>query len=228
MRSISHPRIRQFLVQGFPGRFWPGWFVLVALVGSVWGQAAGTDRVERVVDGDTVVLEGLGRTRLIGVDTPETVRPGYPVERFGRQASAFASEQLTGRTVRLEFDKERRDNHGRSLAYLFLPDGRCFNRELIRRGLAFAYTLFPFKYRLEFLQLEDAARRKGVGMWGAVSKTIREGPLHGNRRSHVYHSANCEYFDCAQCTVELPSRYEAETRGFRPHWSCIGSRQTLE
>ncbi|MEJ2079046.1 MAG: thermonuclease family protein [Acidobacteriota bacterium] len=198
------------------------------LSGPLSGQSELADRVERVVDGDTVILARLGRTRLIGVDSPETVRPGYPVERFGRQASEFARRTLLGRNVRLEFDRERRDKHGRSLAYLYLPDGRCFDRELIRQGFAFAYTLYPFKYRLEYLRLEDEARRAGVGMWAAVPTRIRNGILHGNRRSHSYHSANCEYFNCPNCTVQFRSRYEAENQGFKPHWACIGSRQSAE
>lgn len=202
--------------------------VLVLLSGPLSGQSEPTDRVQRVVDGDTVILAGLGRTRLIGVDSPETVRPNYPLERFGPQASDFAHRILSGKTVRLEFDRERRDNYGRSLAYLYLPDGQCFNRELIRQGFAYAYTLYPFKYKLEFLQLEEQARRAGVGMWAAVPTRIRDGVFHGNRRSHSYHSANCEYFDCRNCTIEFASRYEAEKRGFRPHWACIGSRQSSE
>jgi len=101
-------------------------------------------------------------------------------------------------------------------------------RELIRQGFAFAYTLYPFKYRLEYLRLEDEARRAGVGMWAAVPTRIRNGILHGNRRSHSYHSANCEYFNCPNCTVQFRSRYEAENQGFKPHWACIGSRQSAE
>jgi micrococcal nuclease len=186
------------------------------------------DRVQRVVDGDTVILAGLGRARLIGVDTPETVKPGRPVARFGKQASEYAKRRLSGKTVQVEFDRERRDIHDRALVYLSLPDGQSFNRELIRQGLAFAYTLYPFRYRLEFLQLEDDARRKGTGMWAGVPARIRSGALHGNTRSHYYHSPNCEHFDCRNCTVEFTSRYEAERRGFRPHWSCIGSRQSTE
>ena len=58
--------------------------------------------VERVVDGDTIVVRGVGRVRLIGVDTPETVAPGRPVEFFGREASAFTKRLLEGRSVRLE------------------------------------------------------------------------------------------------------------------------------
>ncbi len=199
-----------------------------SLSGPLSGPADVSDRVQRVVDGDTVILARLGRTRLIGVDSPESVRPGYPVERFGRQAAEFARRTLTGQTVRLEFDRERRDDHGRVLAYLYLPNGTCFNRELIRQGFAFAYTLYPFRYRLEFLRLEDESRIEGTGMWAAVSPDIRNRALHGNRQSRVYHSTNCEFFDCRNCSVILPSRYEAEKSGFRPHWACIGDRQSIE
>ena len=69
-----------------------------------------TARVERVVDGDTVVLSGLGKARLIGVDTPE-VYGG--VECYGRAASAFAKRTLAGRRVRWRYDVERRDRYGR-------------------------------------------------------------------------------------------------------------------
>ncbi|MFZ0428419.1 MAG: thermonuclease family protein [Acidobacteriota bacterium] len=203
--------------------------VLFLLVGMALlsGQDGPTDRVQRVVDGDTVILEQLGRVRLIGVDSPESVRPGYPVERFGREAAQYARQVLTGQTVRLEFDRERRDAHGRALAYLYLPDGECFNRSLITRGMAFAYTLYPFRYRFEFLALEDKARQAGAGMWAAVPAEIRQGTLHGNTRSRVYHSSNCEYFDCRNCSVVLNSRLDAEKQGYRPHWACIGSRQFL-
>src|SRR5829696_8423304 len=90
-------------------------------------------RVERVVDGDTVVLSGLGKARLIGVDTPE-VYGG--VECYGRAASAYAKRTLTGRRVRWRYDVEERDRYGRALVYLWLADGRFFNSMLVRQGFA--------------------------------------------------------------------------------------------
>src|SRR5678815_262186 len=55
--------------------------------------------VTRVIDGDTIVVEGTGTVRLIGVDTPETVDPRQPVQYFGREASDFTKELATGKRV---------------------------------------------------------------------------------------------------------------------------------
>src|SRR3954469_17996825 len=85
-----------------------------------------TAAVQRVVDGDTVRLAGLGSVRLIGVDTPEVY--GGRVECFGPEASAFARSILRpGTRVRYRVGREPRDRYGRLLAYVWLTDGRLFN-----------------------------------------------------------------------------------------------------
>ena len=61
--------------------------------------------VKRVIDGDTIMLESSERVRLIGVDTPETVHPKKPVERFGKEASAFNRRMVEGKRARLEYDQ---------------------------------------------------------------------------------------------------------------------------
>ena len=124
--------------------------------------------VERVVDGDTIVVRGVGRVRLIGVDTPETVDPRRPVERFGKEASAFTKRLLEGRRVRLEYDQDRTDRYGRTLAYVYLPDGTFANAEIIRRGYGHACTRFPFRHRDRFRRIEREASAAGVGLWGAA------------------------------------------------------------
>ena len=89
------------------------------------GPASAVVRVMRVVDGDTIEvrLDGRGEdVRLIGVDTPETVKPDTPVQCFGERASHFTKRRLTGRRVRLVFGVERRDVYGRLLAYVYLAD----------------------------------------------------------------------------------------------------------
>src|SRR5687768_2219912 len=98
---------------------------------------AGLDvSVERVVDGDTIVVSGGERVRLIGVDTPETRDPRRPVGCFGKQASDFTAALLpAGSRVRLVGDVEQRDRYQRLLAYAYrLPDGLFVNAELLRRG----------------------------------------------------------------------------------------------
>jgi micrococcal nuclease len=134
------------------------------------GPASVTALVTRVVDGDTVEARIGGEAedvRLIGVDTPETVKPGEPVQCFGPQASRFAHGLLEGRRVRLVFGAERRDPYDRLLAYAYL-DGRFVNATLVRRGLARTLTIPPndrFAPRLRRLEL--AAARAGRGLWGA-------------------------------------------------------------
>lgn len=126
--------------------------------------------VTRVIDGDTVEAR-LGETvedvRLIGVDTPETVKPGAPVECFGRRASHFTKRRLEGRQVRLVLGVERRDDYGRLLAYVRVG-GRLVNADLVRRGLAESLTIPP-NDRLAplFRRLELDAARAGRGLWGA-------------------------------------------------------------
>ena len=122
--------------------------------------------VTRVIDGDTVVVEGIGTVRLIGVDTPETVDPRRPVQYFGKEASDFTKQLATGKRVRLEFDQDRMDRYGRTLAYVYLqPDNLLLNAEIIRQGYGFAYTQFPFRMMGQFRALEREAREAGRGLW---------------------------------------------------------------
>jgi micrococcal nuclease len=125
--------------------------------------------VTRVVDGDTIEVRLDGRSedvRLIGVDTPETVKPDTPVQCFGERASHFTKRRLTGRRVRLVFGVERRDVYGRLLAYVYLH-GRFFNPILVRRGLARSLTISPNdRFAPRFRRLELAAARAGRGLWG--------------------------------------------------------------
>jgi len=132
--------------------------------------ASATVVVTRVVDGDTVEVQLDGTeedVRYIGVDTPETVKPGEPVGCFGPQASAFNHRLVEGRRVRLVFGAERRDVYGRLLAYVYL-DGRFVNAELVRRGLARTLAIPPNdRFAGELKRLEIAAARAGRGLWGA-------------------------------------------------------------
>ncbi len=125
--------------------------------------------VLRAVDGDTVEVRIGGETedvRLIGVDTPETVEPGAPIQCFGPRASAFTHHLLDGRRARLVFGVERRDAYGRLLAYAYIGH-RFVNEELVRRGLARTLAIAPnTRYQAVFRRLELKAARSGRGLWG--------------------------------------------------------------
>jgi micrococcal nuclease len=132
-------------------------------------------QVKRVVDGDTFIATDGGadiRVRLIGVDTPETVHPNKPVEYFGKEASEFLKQLLTGKEVRLGYDpanaaSKHLDRYGRLLAYAWLlPDSLFVNAEIIRRGYGFAYVKYPFEYMEQFRAHEREARERQRGLWG--------------------------------------------------------------
>ena len=141
--------------------------------GAMAGPAAGertTVDVLRVVDGDTIEVDLDGTTedvRYIGVDTPETVKPGTPVECFGEQASDFNHELVEDQVVRLEFDRELRDDYGRLLAYVYVGE-EFVNAELVAGGYARTLEIEPNTSRAEQLgRLETEAGAAGRGLWGA-------------------------------------------------------------
>lgn len=126
--------------------------------------------IKKFVDGDTFWVDdgsekGL-KIRLIGVNTPETVHPRKPVEYYGKEASNYVKNRLTGKKVRLEFDVDRVDRYGRTLAYVFLKDGTFLNADLIKKGYGQVMTVPPnVKYSEKFLELERKARENNIGLW---------------------------------------------------------------
>ena len=128
--------------------------------------AEGEHQVLRVVDGDTLLLTSNARVRLIGVNTPETVRPDHPVEAWGPEASRFTQEFISRGPVRLTFDQERKDRFNRFLAYVWVDD-RLLNEELVRAGLARAELQFHYSSSMKkrFREAQQAAQRERVGLW---------------------------------------------------------------
>ena len=137
--------------------------------------------VTRVVDGDTIEVEitsvssgpGAGEAqvggqydvRLLGIDTPESVRPGTPVECFGREASAATKAFLEGEAIVLVKDVEETDQYDRLLRYVYLGSEMA-NARLVNNGYATAYTYPPnVRHADLFVQLERDARENDRGLW---------------------------------------------------------------
>ena len=127
----------------------------------------GAQRVRQVIDGDTITVSGVGVVRLIGVDAPEKTGSYRASEPFGDAATRFMRALLDGRDVRLEFDGPLKDPYNRTLAYVFLPDGRLANLEVIRAGWAETYRRFDYRRKADFLAAEREARTSRRGMWAA-------------------------------------------------------------
>ena len=130
-----------------------------------------------IYDGDTIKVEHVGKVRLLGIDTPEFensardkhyLRQGIKRSRLRQVADnalQFMISTAKDRHVTLHTDREARDRHGRTLAYVYLPDGQLLNQLLVEKGLAAVYRKFDFRLKQQFLQAEEVARRNQLGLW---------------------------------------------------------------
>lgn len=169
---------RLFKILGIPKAYWA---LATLILGAVFSFSSGcfsrnSDdvRVVRVVDGDTVDVDSGATVRYIGIDTPETRRrtsagwiPTGDVE--GEEAKKANDALVLGKKVRLEHDVQKKDKYGRTLAYVFVRENNrevLVQTELLRRGLAFLYTLPPnVRYVDVFLAAQKEARKNKAGVW---------------------------------------------------------------
>lgn len=140
--------------------------------------------VERVVDGDTIIVHVGGRrerVRLVGIDTPESVKPNTPVQCFAIEASNRTKSLLhPGTAVRLVGDVDQRDQYKRLLAYVYRTNDNLFvNLALVRDGYAVPYTFPPnVAHTSEFVAAAAQAREAGRGLWSACAPDQR--PSHAD------------------------------------------------
>jgi micrococcal nuclease len=131
-------------------------------------------KVVRVVDGDTLVLEHGVRVRFLGVNTPEIAHDDQPEEPLGQEAKEFTRKFIEGKSITLEYDQEREDQYGRTLAYVY-ADGQMLNEALIEAGFSEAVTRHP--YRSDRKRLFEAAEQraygKKLGIWAQAGRKPR-------------------------------------------------------
>ena len=143
-------------------------------------QQPGYYEVTHVSDGDTVSVDMNGKTesiRMIGVDTPESVKPNSPVQCFGHDASDFTKKNLSNTTIRLEADPagDNRDRYDRLLRYVYLQDGTLWNQRLIEQGYGFAYLSFQFSKQADFASAQSKAKGAKLGLWATCTPTLSSG-----------------------------------------------------
>lgn len=133
-----------------------------------------TFKVTKVIDGDTIEVNGGIKVRYIGIDTPEIGDSRKKVECYGREAAEFNKQLVEGKEVRLEKDISETDKFGRLLRYVYLPADRqgvndlFVNDYLVRQGYAYAATFPPdVKYQEQFREAEKEARENSRGLWSA-------------------------------------------------------------
>ena len=129
-------------------------------------------KADRVIDGDTFVTADSDYIRLVGVNAPELRKKSVEDSLFADSAAAFLKNLIEGRIIKLTFDRELYDYHGRLLAYAWVldvhgNDSLFVQAELLKAGVARIYH-YPkvMKYYYIFQNLKRTARRKRLGIWG--------------------------------------------------------------
>lgn len=211
--------------------------VTQALAASFSGQ------VITVIDGDTIdVLHNNKpeRIRLNGIDAPEKGMA------FGQAAKEYVLDMVALKMVTVEVKDT--DRYGRIVGDVILPDGRILNRDIVKAGYAWWYRKYSKDAALG--ELENGARIARKGLWrdpnpkppwewradtrgGGSDSRVEVGksattaraitsilPFHGNTRSGVFHQSSCKDYNCKNCIIDLSSRDEAISSGYKPCGMC--------
>lgn len=182
--------------------------------------------VSRAIDGDTIELDDGTKIRYIGINTPEVEQPG------GKEATEANRALVEGKKVRLEYDVQKQDKYGRTLAYVYLEDGTFVNAELVKQGYAQVATYPPnVKYVDLFQKSQREAQAEERGLWAESQREItrtkvEEEQLPKQNQSDIvyitktgtkYHRAGCRYLSKSSIPI---TRQEAIARGYTPCSVC--------
>ncbi|MBI4168157.1 MAG: thermonuclease family protein [Candidatus Aenigmarchaeota archaeon] len=115
--------------------------------------------VTKVIDGDTIVIAGGQRVRLLSIDTRERGENCYS------EAKQRLEELVLLKNITLERDREDKDQYDRLLRYIYTNES-FINLQMVKEGLAVAYIYEPsVKHRSQFIEAERAARSEGGCVW---------------------------------------------------------------
>jgi len=177
--------------------------------------------VRWVDDGDTIVLIDGRHVRYIGINAPEIRHGGRKAEPNGYEAKRFNKNLVLSRKVRLEFGKERTDQYGRLLAYVFLEDNTLVNQEMIENGYAYCLSRKPNdRYDEIFLKAQRRAMSARIGIWCQWQEESCR--YVGNRKSRRFHLETCPFGVkiSKKNKVFFSGKREAFWAGFAPCKKC--------
>lgn len=174
-----------------------GWlrFLVLVLWASLLCQSSAAlaeSLVREVNDGDTIVLQD-GRTiRYLGVNAPEEASDMNPAQPFAKEATQYNRNMVLGKTVRLEMDTETKDPFGRTLAYVYLPNGTIVNQAILAEGMA---QYFPYRQNMKhgklLLDAQRSAMQARKGLWQTWKE--KPGAYIANSRSLRFHEPGCPF-----------------------------------
>ena len=147
--------------------------------------------IRYVYDGDTAVLATGEEVRYLGVDAPEIGHEGEKSDFMALESRNYTLNLVRNASVRLEFDEEKKDRHGRLLAYVFLENGDMVNALMVRKGLASVLLKKPnTKYFSLLLECQRQAITEKRGIWNKPPEK-KESYYPANRDSHRFHRPTC-------------------------------------
>jgi endonuclease YncB( thermonuclease family) len=189
------------------------------------GQEVSADtcyRVRWVDDGDTIVLQQGRRVRYIGVNAPEIQHKDQQAQPLGYKAKAFNKKLVYQKSVWLEFDHEKQDQYGRTLAYVFLKDGTFVNAAMVVEGYAFYLYRRPnMNYNSMLLKSQRGAMRANKGIWRNWRE--QKATYVGNKRSKRFHLPSCSFAKKIKSgnRVLFSKKWNAFWAGYAPAKGCI-------
>jgi micrococcal nuclease len=178
--------------------------------------------VRWVDDGDSIVLQDGRHVRYIGINAPEIQHGDRHAELFGDQAKSLNKEWVFQKKVRLEYGREKKDRYGRTLAYLYLPDGLFLNAEMIVQGAAFHLYLRPnTRFTSLLIEKQREAMLAGRGLWQDWRESKAE--YIGNKRSRRFHLPTCPFAKKIKSTnkVIFPKKWNGFWAGYAPAKRCV-------
>jgi micrococcal nuclease len=132
--------------------------------------------VKEVIDGDTIILNTGDRIRYLGIDTPELHHPTIVPECGALEAKDENVKLLAGKRLRVEKDTTDKDQYGRLLRYVFTEDGYFVNYEIVRRGWAQVFVIYPdHKYEMMLTDAQLSAVKENLGIWRHCVNNQRAG-----------------------------------------------------
>ena len=178
--------------------------------------------VKFVYDGDTILLKTGEKVRYLAIDAPEIGYEGKKSEFMAGASREYNLRLVAKKRVSLEFDKEKRDRHGRLLAYVFLENGEMVNALMLRHGFARVMVKGPdLKYFSRLLSEQRHAMAEKRGIWSQDTANGERFYL-GSSKSYRFHRPGCAFAEQIRPShlVRFQNRQKAFWEGFNPCKRC--------
>ncbi|MFP4083888.1 MAG: thermonuclease family protein [Desulfonatronovibrio sp.] len=190
-----------------------------------WPGQARQVKVAWVPDGDTLILEDRETVRLKGIDAPETAHEGGQDQYFARESTRYLLNLIANQELILKTGPDSRDAHGRTLGYVYLPDGRNLSVLMVRQGYAFYYPHEDEDQDISrrIHNAQKQAMKEGLGFWPEILSMDDPDLIYvGNAKSRRFHLMECGYGQriSEANRKEFSSLYDVFYQGYAPCRRC--------